>query len=78
MGQEGDAAPRSPQEVEYFPNRCGWRKQEIVRPGHPCFETSSSQMPLYVDSIMSPGGGRLSQEGQFLDFHTKCAVSFGW
>ena len=78
MRQEGNAAPCAPQELEYLPSRCGWRKQERVRPGDPSFETSSSQMPWYVDSIMSPGGGRLSQKGQSLDFHTACAVSFGW
>ena len=69
--------PPPPQEVEYLPSRCGWRVQEIVRPGDPCFETSSSQMPLHLDSIMSPGGGRLSQEGQFLDFHTECECPLG-
>ena len=78
-GQEGDVAPPLPhQELEYLPSRCGWGKQERVRPGDPCFETSSSQMPLYLDSIVSPGGGRLSQEGQSLGFHTARAVSFVW
>ena len=78
-GQEGNAArPPPSQGLEYFLSRCGWGKQERVRPGDPCFETSSSQMPLYLDSIVSPGGGRLSQEGQSLGFHTARAVSFVW
>ena len=78
-GQEGNAArPPPSQGLEYFLSRCGWGKQERVRPGDPCFETSSSQIPLYLDSIVSPGGGRLSQEGQSLGFHTARAVSFVW